>query len=427
MIDLNLMSERTEIASLKMLLFMMSICFLTTQSIYAQQPVSLDYVKYQGVVLDNNTKKPLEYASISVSNSNITTITNSEGEFVLKVSNSFLDESVTIIYLGFANKTISLSEFSEGKTKIYMNPSSVDLPEINVVSKDPNLIIRKLQENKSINYMDNPVVMTAFYRESIKKRNKYASLSEAVVDIHKQSYRSHKFDYVKLNKARKSTNYKRIDTLVIKLQGGPYNNLNIDIIKNKEMFFDNNIFRNYKFVYEKTIHINNRKTYVIKFHPQNYVVDLMYSGKLYIDSETYALSRAVFSLNLEDEIMAKEYFVKKKPVTADVTPVVASYMVDYRLQNGKWYFGYSRIELTFKINWVKKIFNSVYNISIEMAITDWRAYTENDKLKSREKLKTRSILNDEVTGFSNPEFWGKYNVIEPDKSIENAIRKIKRQ
>jgi hypothetical protein len=37
------------------------------------------------------------------------------------------------------------------------------------------------------------------------------------------------------------------------------------------------------------------------------------------------------------------------------------------------------------------------------------------------------ILNDKLSGFQDPEFWGDYNVIEPDKPIENAIKKIKRQ
>jgi hypothetical protein len=37
------------------------------------------------------------------------------------------------------------------------------------------------------------------------------------------------------------------------------------------------------------------------------------------------------------------------------------------------------------------------------------------------------VIQDAITGFSEPEFWGEYNIIEPDKSIENAINKIQKR
>ena len=42
-------------------------------------------------------------------------------------------------------------------------------------------------------------------------------------------------------------------------------------------------------------------------------------------------------------------------------------------------------------------------------------------------MKSSIILNDEALGFADPDFWGEYNIIEPEKSIESAIKKIRRQ
>jgi len=42
-------------------------------------------------------------------------------------------------------------------------------------------------------------------------------------------------------------------------------------------------------------------------------------------------------------------------------------------------------------------------------------------------MKSTIILNDEALGFADPDFWGEYNIIEPEKSIESAIKKIQRQ
>ena len=50
-----------------------------------------------------------------------------------------------------------------------------------------------------------------------------------------------------------------------------------------------------------------------------------------------------------------------------------------------------------------------------------------DYPRSRDRIKTSIILSDEAIGFADPDFWGEYNIIEPEKSIESAIRKIQRQ
>ena len=394
---------------------------------FAQETESTDYAQFKGSVVDAKNKNPLEFAAILVNNTNISTITNVDGEFVLKVPTSDLDKSVTISYLGYANAILPLSSFKAENTDIKLVESLEKLPEVNVVSADPNAIIKKLMSNKQNNYFQDPVVMKAFYRESIKKRKTYASLSEAVVDIYKRPYSSTGIETIKLNKARKSTDYRKVDTLVIKLQGGPYNTLHMDLMKNEKIFFNDEIFTTYKFTFDKAINIDNRLAYVLDFKGYPNMEEPLFYGKLYIDASSFALSKAIFSLDLSDKTKATKYFVKKKPAKADVTPEVANFRVDYRVKDGKWYYGYSRIELSFKIDWTKKVFNSLYNVTSEMAITDWEINAEKDFLKGKERMRTNVILNDEASGFSDPEFWGEYNVIEPEKSIENAIKKIQRR
>ncbi len=62
-----------------------------------------------------------------------------------------------------------------------------------------------------------------------------------------------------------------------------------------------------------------------------------------------------------------------------------------------------------------------------MAVTDWEKNGENQLIKSKDRLRSSVIISDEASGFSDPEFWGEYNVIEPEKPIETAIHKIKKQ
>ena len=119
-------------------------------------------------------------------------------------------------------------------------------------------------------------------------------------------------------------------------------------------------------------------------------------------------------------------FIKKKPAGAKVYPTVASYHIDYREKNGKWYYGYSRGQITFKVVWNKRLFNTVYESTIEMAVTNWEK-TGDKSVRLAERMKPTVVMNDEISGFADQEFWGEYNVIEPEKPIESAIRKIQKK
>ena len=405
----------------------MLLLFLTLtamEQVLAQE--SENFKEFKGVVMNTRTKKTLEFATLSVSNTNISSVSNLDGEFSLKVPLENLGENVVISYLGYQTLRMPLSEFKAEGNRIELVEAFEKLPDVNIADVDPYTVMKRAMENRGKNSLKEPLIVKAFYRESIKKRRTYASLSEAVVDIYRSPFASEAKDYITLDKARKSTDYRKIDTLVIKLQGGPYNNIGMDMVRNRDLFFSYDMFDIYNFKFDKMVNMNNNNVYVIDFQQKPSIVEPFYRGKLYIDADSYSLVKTEFSLNLDNMVKAKKFFVKKKPINADVIPLDTKYIIDYREQDGKWHFNYSRIELSFKVKWDKKLFNSIYNISIEMAVTDWKVNEDKKVVRSRERLRRSVILNDEASGFSDPKFWGERNVIEPDKSIDNAIRKIQR-
>ncbi|MEP0214838.1 MAG: carboxypeptidase-like regulatory domain-containing protein, partial [Cellulophaga sp.] len=302
------------------------------------------------------------------------------------------------------------------------------LTEINISApKDPRTLVLETLKKRGENYFEDPTLMTAFYRESIKKRRKNISLSEAVVNIYKAPYSNSRKDAVKLYKTRKSTNYSKMDTLALKLQGGPFNALYVDVMKYPQYIFGLDALKYYEFAFDHSTRINNRLVYVISFKQNDKTSDPLYKGKLYIDAEKKILTSAIYSLNITDKQKAAKLFVRKKPNKAKVWPTDVAYRVDYREKNNKWYYGYSSAILEFKIDWDSRLFNSVYSMSCEMAVTDWKKNTSNVLPKGKDKVKMSIILGDEAVGFSDPNFWGEYNIIEPEKSIESAIKKINRQ
>ena len=44
-----------------------------------------------------------------------------------------------------------------------------------------------------------------------------------------------------------------------------------------------------------------------------------------------------------------------------------------------------------------------------------------------QKLRPNVIMSDRIPNAVDVDFWGQYNIIEPEKSIESAIKKIQRK
>ena len=56
------------------------------------------------------TKKPVVFANVYLLNSSIGTVTNSDGEFILKVPASETDKTVGVSFIGYHNVELKLSD-----------------------------------------------------------------------------------------------------------------------------------------------------------------------------------------------------------------------------------------------------------------------------------------------------------------------------
>lgn len=385
-----------------------------------------EFIEYKGKVVESGNGNAIASAFLAVNGTNISTVTNSDGEFSLKVPVNIKSATITISNLGFQSKTYPLSFFNTESTRIELNEIMEELSEVNIfTAKDAKTLVRNMFAKAGENYLDDPVLMNSFYRESIKKGRRNVSLTEAVLKIYKRPYTSTVSDEISITKARKSVDYERLDTMALKLRGGPFNTLYSDIIKYPEYLFNVDQLDEYTFSFGSPTRINNRYLYVVNFE----MVDKRlpwYFGELFIDAQTNALVKANYHLNVDNSTIASNMFVKKKPGGVKVYPVRVEYQIDYRETGGKWYYGYGSAELEFVVNWKRKLFNSRYTVNSEMAVTDWQVNPGDRVRKDDSFISPSVIMTDDVSGFSDEKFWGANNIIEPEKSIQNAIEKIQK-
>ncbi len=392
----------------------------------SQMTDSSSFKQFKGSILDSKTRNELIFASITVSGTNISTISNTEGKFSIKIPTEKQNLNLIISFLGYKNKVVPIKELKSEKNVLYLEPSNTILEEVVVKVADAKNIFLGVLNNRLQNYGNDPIQMTGFYRETIRKRRTYVSLSESLVNIQKQPFSVGSQDEINLFKGRKNTDYAKLDTVNFKLQGGPFSALFIDLIKYPKFLFSETAFELYDFSIEEITQINENQVLVLAFKQKPTNEDPLYHGKMYIDVKSLAVISATFQLNVKDKAKAGLQFTRKKPVGVDLYPTEVRYQINYRQENGQWIFAYSRGDLTFKLNWDKRIFNTIYSTTFEMAVTDWKKKDIKEN-QNTQKLTSNVIMSDKVLSLADPDFWGAYNIIEPEKSIETAIRKIQRK
>jgi len=391
-------------------------------STYAQNGND-SYYTITGILKDAKTSEKIIYATISVPGTGIGTVSNSDGEFTLKVSKAANVDVFEVSHLSYTTTRFKISE-SLGKEKtLFLEPQYIMLSAITVVPNEARGVVEMALRNIKKNYSEVPNMMTGFYRETIKQRRDYLSISEAVVDIYKAPYPSMQSDQVKIYKGRKGTNVKKADTLMVQLQGGPNVSMLLDIVKNTDLSIALDNLDNYNFEFSSIVNIDDKPNWVISFSPNIIKEEPLYFGKLYISQDKVAITRAEFSLDLNDADKASRVFVQKKPMGLIFLPTSTSYLVTYKEQKDKFYLNYVRVDLKFRCDWKKRVFKNYYTVMSEVAITD-RHEDNIVKFANQEQFKANMVFADKVQNFTDPDFWGEYNIIQPEESIESAIKKL---
>ena len=411
----------------------LSILFLLTAAwtVMAQTPEA--FLTVYGKVLDSRTDQPVPYASVSLSGTSVSNVSNADGLFSLKVpADTPADAVLTVHHLGYVNASRTRDAFqgstAERPLAILLTPMSIQLDPSVIRSIDPTELLRAAYRHVRDNYPQQHEHLTAFYREMIRKGNvKYLALNEAVVDIDKAPYSGFSTDRAAIYKGRGSSNFQSSDTLFVHFQGGIVGTLSGDIVKDPFIgCLLEDVPKFYDLSIEGSATLDGRDCIILSFKEKPDGEEVLFDGRLYIDGETYAIARTEYWMNVKGrEEKAATRFVVKKPLDWRVRAEKAFYTLNFKLADGRWHFDYSRLELVINARRKRTLFSHNYTIVSEMAVTDRK--DETFKIANQDKVKFNEILSEKINDFSDPDFWGSYNVIEPDQSIEMAIRRIIRQ
>lgn len=377
---------------------------------------------YKGRIIDRDRKEVLPYTSISVWGSNLGTVSNSDGDFELKIPDSMRQDTVVVSCLGFRQYRQPVAEIEAKTYTVFLQPTTIQLREMKVSVINPDEIVNRILSKILLNYPRDPEIMTSFYREVLKQDDEYIDVAEAVMEIRKAPYdNTFAEDKVKFIKGRKNLNVKPFQFVDFKIQGGPYYITKLDVVKTLDSFLDPEFREFYKYSMDGIVDYEARETYVIQFKPKEKIDYPCYQGKLYVDMSTFALVQAEFSLSRSGLKFAHQSLIKKKPKDFFVRPTSVDYKVNYRRVDNRWHLSTAQAVLKFKVKSKMERVNSTFYSNSELLITDFKP-DDGTHFKRTELFNPKDIFSDIITTYDEG-FWDDFNIIKPSEDLRDALKK----
>ena len=395
-------------------MFLVFLTILTSVDAWAQRTI------VSGTVVCGETGNVI--ASASVTAAGVAVVTNDDGLFTLKTDTAV--EAVTVSHVGYRSRRVSLKDGQLENLTVKLVPTSVQLSEVLVMADNPRELVMAAIRKIPQNYSRQPQLYNCFYRETAMKRQHYICVSEGVVDMYKTSYQQGTGrDRVAIRKGRRLLSPKRNDTLSVKVMGGPVASVQLDLVKNTDFLLNADDLDCYDLKMETPTSIGDRQQFVVSIRPRVTMDYALYFGKLYIDQETQAFTRAELSLDMSDREKATRLMLVRKPTGVRFRPKELSLLVDYRFVDGVTLISYVRTTFRFNCDWKRRLFATSFTATCEMAVT---STTDRDVLpiRGRDSFDQRDAFFDKVDYFRDPAFWQDYNIIEPTESLDKAIGRL---
>jgi len=376
-----------------------------------------------GKIVDEETSEPLPFATIALKNKGKGTVSNNNGNFGMKITSDFSNDTLSFSYLGYLGREIPVKKAFENNLIISMKREFISIPEIIIKNQNPQDIISRTLKAIPDNYGNTPALMTGFYREGVLKKSELQTYSEAILQIYKSAYSGTLYgDQIKVYKSRKIEISDRSDTLAIRLKAGLSTCLELDGAKNIFDFLSRESMNDYTYRMTDIVTYDNEAAYAIEFEQHENVELPLYKGTIYINTVDYGILNAEFEINPKLIQKIKDSFISTSRHGFNTWPVSVKYSVSYRKMNNRYFLNHVRGDLIFSSNHKKKLFHTQFKVFFELAITETKL--ANVSRFDREELAPiHSVFSRTIKNY-DPLFWGNQDFLRPEDNLLKALKNM---
>jgi hypothetical protein len=398
-----------------------SVAEMVTQENPAAIP---DYFIVRGRVLDLETGMPLPQATISIPGKGVGIASNAEGNFLMRLSNTFLDDYLRVSYMGYKSRELPLGLLTGSNIDITMEADYISMQEVIIRYYDPDAIVKEALAKLPENYSDKPIYQVNFYREGVQRNKKLLNYSEAIFKVYKPAYGAEfDTDQVMLLKSRNIINADETDSLVLKIRAGVRSALELDIVKSIPVFLNLEYMQDNTFKRVDIVSKDSRAVYAIEFEQTNLDYLPVYRGVLYIDMENLAIIGADFEVHPKHIDKSSFIFLSQRSRKFNASFDRIYYSVSYQHYNGRYHLSHVRGDLDVRFRPRNKLFSNNYHVFLEMVVgqLDDKDVT---RFSRKETLKTSVAFADQHFDYDY-DFWGEYNIIAPENHIGETFSQIR--
>jgi len=377
-----------------------------------------------GIILEDETREPVSFAAIGLKRSGRGSIANINGEFILNIPHSLIDDTLIVSHLGFIRRAIPVRQFVGNNFEIILTREYVSIPEILIRNKIPQEIIFKTLQFIPENYGNSPALLTGFYREGIRKKNEIQTYAEAILQIFKSSYTTSFYsDQIKILKSRKIENTDITDTLTVRLKAGLSTSLDLDIIRNGFDFISRANINDYTYRITDIVTLDEDAAYVIEFEQKKHIDLPLFRGTVTINTSDFAILNADFEINPAYIDKIKDSFISSPSREFSTWPTSVRYSVTYRKIDGRYFLSHVRGDLVFTSKQRKRLFNTQFMVFFELAVTDVNTVTVT-RFEKDELAPVHSVFSSTITGY-DPVFWQGFDFLKPEDDLLEALKNMK--
>ncbi|MES2653437.1 MAG: carboxypeptidase-like regulatory domain-containing protein [Bacteroidota bacterium] len=153
------------------ILFSFLLFFIFITSVKAQT--------LQGKVIDAKTSEPIPFASIGIIGTNTITVTNENGEFILKAEK--LPAKLRFRHVSYLQLETTINE-AQSLINIRLSPAAITLNEV-VIRPDAGKTLLRLALQKAKEYLNTSFYANAFYRQLTATNNNATEIHELFYDL----------------------------------------------------------------------------------------------------------------------------------------------------------------------------------------------------------------------------------------------------
>lgn len=409
------------------------LLLVLNQGIFAQT------ISIEGVIKDKKTKEPLPYASVTVKERFLGTMSGPEGQFTLYLPDSLINDTLQINHLGYNSFETPINIVANSVIEVKLKLASTNIEAVVIKPFLPEDILRLAIQNIQNNYPQQPFKTEGFYIEELIENDIYINFAEAFVEIYSPPFGDTSKCQAKIIQGRSRDSLGQVKFLEELVQkkyekaikkadrkgdtvnaddyngvevnfGGPKSVLLTDLVRSQELFLDSMKHKKFDFRFEPDNSLGDRKLYVIRCESKKPIEHAYIDALVYIDKETYAVVKITSNNTLKLPGYVKAMMGLLRMKVASITFTIDN---EFRMVNSVWYP--NKVLFSFYGDATKKYGGGKMDHGV---FTGRQAYTATNIKTNNVKMfdKTECMVDDkelvEQFGNYNPDFWENRTKIE---------------